>query len=58
MFSFGQSSVITVAPEEELVIEFSVKEIEKMKRKKKDCIDDESYSATDCFKKYLGKTSK
>ena len=57
MVSFGQTPVITVAPEEELVLEFSVKEIEMMKTKEKDCIDDESYRATDCFKKYLGKIS-
>ena len=57
MVSFGQTPVITVAPGEELVLEFSVKEIEMMKTKEKDCIDDESYRATDCFKKYLGKIS-
>ena len=57
MVSFGQTPVITVAPGEELVLEFSVKEIEMMKTKEKDCIDDEYYRATDCFKKYLGKIS-
>ena len=51
------SYVITVAPGEELVLEFSVKDIEMMKTKEKDCIDDESYRADDCFKKYLGKIS-
>ena len=57
MFSFGQSSVITVAPQEELVLQFSVKEIQKMKTRDRDCIEDDSYRATDCFKKYLGRPS-
>ena len=53
MFSFGQSSMITIAPGTELHIEFSIKQIDKMKTKERSCIEDDNYSATECFKKYL-----
>ena len=53
MFSFGQSSMITIAPGTELHIEFSIKKIDKMKTKERNCIEDNNYSATECFKKYL-----
>ena len=53
MFSFGQSPLITIAPGTELHIEFSIKQIDNMKTKERKCIEDKSYSATECFKKYL-----
>ena len=53
MFSFGQSSMITIAPDTELHIEFSIKKIDKMKTKDRSCIEDDNYSATECLKKYL-----
>ena len=53
MFSFGQSSMITIAPDTELQIEFSIKQIDKMKTKERSCIEDDNYSATECLKEYL-----
>ena len=53
MFSFGQSSMITIAPGTELHVEFSIKQIDNLKTKERSCVEDNNYSATECFKKYL-----
>ena len=45
--------MITIVPDTELHIEFSIKQIDKMKTKDRSCIEDNNYSATECFKKYL-----
>ena len=52
MNSFGQSDVVTVSPDEEIQLEISIKKIENLKKKETQCIEDESYSLTECLRKF------
>ena len=53
LFSFGQTEVVTVEPQEELEISFSVKQIENLKRPGRDCIEEGDHSLTLCLKNYI-----
>ena len=51
--SFGQSEVITVEAGQELEITFSVKEVEKLARPGRECVEAEDQSLTLCLKNYI-----
>ena len=52
MNSFGQAEVVTLSPNIEIQLEISIKKIENLKTKETNCIEDENYSLTRCFKDF------
>ena len=52
MNSFGQTDVVTVTPGTELELRISIVNIENLKTEETNCIEDETYSLTQCLKKY------
>ena len=52
MNSFGQTDVVTVTPGSEIELRISTFNIENLKTEGTNCIEDETYSLTQCLKKY------
>ena len=52
MNSFGQTDVVTVTPGTELELRISIVNIENLKTAETNCIEDETYSLTQCLKRY------
>ena len=53
MNSFGQTDVVTVTPGTEIELRISMVNIENLKTEGTNCIEDDSYSLTQCLKKYV-----
>ena len=59
MSSFGQTDVVTVNPGTEVELRISTVNIENLKTGETNCIEDKTYSLTQCLKKYtLAKTQE
>ena len=58
MFSYGQPNKVLVRNEMEIEIVFSSKVSEKMKTKENPCIEDNSYSFTQCIQEFTRKKTK
>ena len=59
MNSFGQTDAVTVTPGTETELRISTVNIENLKTEDTNCIEDHTYSLTQCLKKYaLTKTKE
>ena len=57
MMSFGQPDPLTLSPNKELEISFSINQITKLSKKGKECVEEEEYSFTRCLHDYAISTS-